>query len=48
MINQYEYMVKTREQMTALQSALSTARFFIFISGICGFILGLSVVFLIV
>ena len=44
----YDTVVKTREQMTDLESALNTARFFIFISGICGFILGLSVVFLIV
>jgi len=48
MINQYEYIVRIREQITDLRGALSTARFFIFISGICGFILGLSVVFLIV
>tara|TARA_R100000750_G_scaffold59_2_gene124 strand:- start:420 stop:566 length:147 start_codon:yes stop_codon:yes gene_type:complete len=48
MINQYEYIVKTREQMTDLESALNTARFMIFVSGMCGFILGLSVVFLIV
>jgi len=48
MINYYEYMVKTREQITDLESALNTARFMIFISGVCGFILGLLVVFLIV
>ena len=48
MNNYYEYVVKTREQMTDLESALNTARFFIFISGMCGFVLGLSVVFLIV
>jgi len=48
MINQYEYIVKTREQMTDLESALNTARFMIFVSGMCGFILGLLVVFLIV
>jgi len=48
MINQYEYIVKTREQMTDLESALNTARFMIFVSGMCGFILGILVVFLIV
>ena len=48
MINQYEYIVKTREQITDLESALNTARFMIFVSGMCGFLLGVSVVFLVV
>ena len=48
MNNYYEYVVKSREQITDLESALNTARFFIFISGMCGFVLGLSAVFLIV
>ena len=48
MLNTYEYIIKTREQITDLESSLNTARFMIFVSGMCGFILGLLVVFLIV